>query len=274
MKSEVTLNLIMVNVVLLFLLSACASRTSSSATPTVPASHPEQEQSAATPDGNRMTSMNEQQEVRSQPIKLYPVDEGQQDGSFVEFRSKLLSSAREHDTTSILSILDPGIINSSDGERGVKAFKDQWRIDQPESKLWETLTTILLMGGSFRINEGNKEFCAPYISSQWRSVVSQLPKSVDPLDYQVITERNVAIRSEPNLTAPVVTNLSYDVVKVSEGSVFRTGQIDGATWLKVMTSDGKQGYVLDKYVRGASDYQACFRKVGTKWLMTELAARE
>jgi len=269
MNSKVTLDLIF-NVVVLCSLGACAPRTNS----LVKASHPEQEQSAATPDGDRMTSTNPQQAIQSRPLKLYPKDEGQNDGSFAEFRSKLLSSAREHDITFILSILDPGIINSSDGERGVRAFKDQWRIDQPETRLWETLTTILLMGGSFRISEGNKEFCAPYVSSQWRNVVSQLPKNADPLDYQVITEKSVAIRSDPNPTAPVVTNLSYDVVKVSEGSVFRKGQTDGATWLKVMTLDGKQGYVLDKYVRGASDYQACFRKVGEKWLMTELASRE
>lgn len=210
-------------------------------------------------------NQGELQESGGPAIKLYPIDEGPNDASFDEFRNRLLRAAREHDAAFILSILDPRIINSSDGEGGVREFKDQWKLDQPEGRLWETLTTILSMGGSFRMNSGRREFCAPYVTSQWPSVVNQLPKGADPLDYQVITGKNVAFRSEPNLTAPVLKSLSYDIVKVQSAS---------SAWLKITTLSGEQGYVLNKYIRSPTDYQACFRKISERWVMTELAARE
>jgi len=274
MQVKDNLNLKVIGLVVLFLMTACGFSPASSSNGAPPASNQEQDQAAVHRTG--MSQMNEQQQGESHfpSIKLYPLDEGQQDRSFSEFRSKLLRSVREYDTTFILSILDRGIINSSDGERGLKAFRTQWHIDQPESRLWETLTKILLMGGSFRIHDGNKEFCAPYITSQWRNVVSQLPRNADPLNYQVITDKDVSMRSGPNPTAPAVTSLSYDVVRVHSDSVFQQNQTDGTTWLKIMTFDGKQGYVLDKYVRSPTDYQACFKKVGDHWFMTELAARE
>jgi hypothetical protein len=67
-----------------------------------------------------------------------------------------------------------------------------------------------------------------------------------------------------------VTTLSYDVVKVHTES----SEVNGSGWLKITTPDGNEGYVLDQYIRSPSDYQACFEKVGQKWMMTELAARE
>jgi hypothetical protein len=125
-------------------------------------------------------------EIVGATIKLYPLDEGPKDPSFQEFRNRLLKAAREHDSALIVSILDPRVMSRSDGELGVKEFKGQWAIDQPDSSLWETLTTVLLMGGSFRVKERHREFCAPYVTSKWSGVVSRLPRAADPLDYEVI----------------------------------------------------------------------------------------
>jgi len=213
------------------------------------------------------------QEVKVKPIKLYPVDEAPDDPSFAQFRGRLLEAVSKHDSNFVLGILDPEIINSSDGERGENGFRHLWKLDEPESRLWQTLTTLLSMGGSFRENGGNREFCAPYVTSKWSTVVSQLPKGADPLDYQVIIDKNVPVRSEPVPTAPVVATLTYDVVKLSaNGSV--THSENGNSWLKISTPAGKQGFVPDDYVRSPTDYQACFKKTGSRWLMIELAARE
>lgn len=266
MQLKVSLKFIVFSLIALFPLSACESSTTSSSDQALETS---QQETQSAVDGNRMSANAQQQpEIPLQTIKLYPIDEGLRDRSFAEFRNKLLKAARGHDAAFILSILDRKIINGSDSKGGVKEFKDQWNLDQPESRLWETLTTLLSMGGSFRANEGNREFCAPYVTSEWPSIVSQLPKGADPLDYQVIIEKDVGIDSAPNTTSQVVASLSYDVVNI------QTGQIQGSTWLKIRTLDGKEGYVADKYFRGATDYQACFKRIGEKWLMTELAARE
>lgn len=211
----------------------------------------------------------------TQPIKLLPLDEADKDPSFVDFRTSLLKAAKEHDSRFVLSIVDSQIVNESDGERGIRAFKDQWKIDEPNSRLWETLTIILSMGGSFRTNEESKEFCAPYVTSEWPKVVARLPKGADPLDYEAIIDKDVPLRSEPNPTAPVVTRMTYDVVKVNTAaSTARSSETGTTVWVNITTLTGQTGYVLDKSIRGPSDYQACFRKVGRNWLMTQLAARE
>ena len=185
-----------------------------------------------------------------------------------------MKAAANHDSEFILSILDREIINRSDGERGEKEFIHLWKLKEPDSRLWETLTSALSLGGSFRDNAGTKEFCAPYVTSKWPTVVSQLTKDADPLDYQVITDKDVPLRSEPNLDASVIVTLNDDVVRVyANGSVADSKNGD-THWLKISTVSGHLGFVPQDVVRSPSDYQACFRKTGSRWLMTELASRE
>jgi hypothetical protein len=213
--------------------------------------------------------------VSAQPIKLLPTDDASQDPFFAEFRNQLLKAARNHDVNFVISILDPNVKNGSDTERGITQFKNQWQLDQRDSRLWEVLTTILAMGGSFRANDGAREFCAPYVTSKWPAVVSQLPQRADPLDYQVITDNEVAMKSQPNSSATTLAVLSYDVVKVSSASVATTPSSgNSSNWMKITTLAGQDGYVPDKYVRSATDYHACFKKVDAKWFMNELAALE
>jgi len=229
-------------------------------------------QSANTRDGQNVRHFASETRVAAQPIKLFPVDEGLKNPSFADFRDKLLTAVKNHDTEFVLSVLDRNIINGSDTEPGIKEFRTQWQLDQREGKLWETLLTILTMGGSFRAIEGNQEFCAPYVTSKWPTIVSQLPAGADPLDYQVIIAKDVAMKAEPNSTAATLGTLTYDVVKVN--SLAPTPEIKSLCWMRITTLTGQEGYVPDKYIRSATDYHACFKRVGSKWYMTELAALE
>jgi len=214
---------------------------------------------------------NETKGVAAESVKLLPVDEGSQDSSFVAFRNRLLTAVKTHDVAFVLSSLDQNIVNGSDAEHGLREFKNQWQLDLGEERLWETLATILGMGGSFRVSEGHKEFCAPYVTSKWPTVVSQLPQGADPLDYQVIIDRDVALKAEPNSNAPTAATLTYDVVRVVPAPP-KSG--NSSSWMKIATLAGQEGFVSDKYIRSATDYHACFKRVGRKWLMTELAALE
>jgi hypothetical protein len=258
----INLRLLVLCLIALVLLMACGSADSSSNQAT---RIPEPDSSR---DGRPHTPVERQHENPSLKTKLYPIDEGPRDPSFAEFRDQLVKSVQEHDAAFILSILDEEIVNTSDGKGGVHEFKDQWKLDQPGSKLWETLGTTLSMGGRFRVTEGNRKFCAPYVTTEWPTVVSQLPKGSDPLDYRVIIDKDVTMYSAPNVMSQIIAQLSYDVVNVPPS------QVAGSAWLKIKTLDGKEGYVADKYIRGATDHQACFEKRGRKWLMTEFSAKE
>lgn len=206
--------------------------------------------------------------VAAQNRKLYPVDEAAKDRSFKVFRDRLLTAARKKDKEYILSILDPKIELSFGGHSGVKDFKEMWKIDEPSSQFWDELTTILELGGGFDTIDGQKEFVAPYVTSEWPDD----PK-LDGFEYLAVIRRNVKLRAAPGLDAPVLASLSYDIVKMirTQGTP-EAVQKDGFNWLKVITDTGKQGYVADKYIRSPIDYRAYFKKIKGSWRMTVFIA--
>lgn len=205
----------------------------------------------------------------AQNRKLYPVDEAAQDRSFKVFRDKLLRAARKKDKEFILSILDPKIQLSFGGDSGISDFKKMWKLDEPDNQFWNELITVLELGGSFETVEGHREFVAPYVTSKW-------PDNQDIGDffeYVAVIGTNVRLRAEPSLNAAVVASLSYDIVKMFAPQP--TGEAvkkDGFNWVKIMTGDGKQGYLADKYIRSPVDYRAFFRKIKGSWRMTVFIA--
>lgn len=208
-----------------------------------------------------------------QPIKLLPVDESSLDPSFQEFRNQLMIAVTNRDKGFVLSVLDPKVDNGYDIEPGVKEFKRRWKLDEPETTMWDVLTGILADGGSF--NETRTEFCAPYVVSQWDKVVRQLPEGTDTLGYLAIKGKDVAVRTDPHLTAPVVATLSYDVVQyVSNSQVIDRSNPGASSWSKIKTPTGPEGFVLDIYLGSPMDYGVCFIKRKDKWVMTMLATHE
>ena len=208
-------------------------------------------------------------------IKLLPVDEGGKDASFENFRNQLLEAVRNHDTNFLAGVLDPHIANGYDIEEGTREFKQRWRVEDPQSPVWDVLSTILTGGGSFSEHNGQMEFCGPYVVSQWSNVVRQLPPGTDTLDYVAITGKDVAVRREAHSSAPIVTTLSYDVVKsIPNSQVLDQSMRDASSWIKIKTPTGQEGFVSDNYVQGPMDYGACFRRANGTWVISELAARE
>src|SRR5260370_28368308 len=83
--------------------------------------------------------------------KLYPVDEGPNDRSFLVFRSRLIDAARKRDQGFLLDHLDPHILvspfaalmpRSRTGGRGIDLFKREWHPEDPKSELWPVLIRI------------------------------------------------------------------------------------------------------------------------------------
>ncbi|HSE17217.1 MAG TPA: hypothetical protein VLB46_09185 [Pyrinomonadaceae bacterium] len=206
-------------------------------------------------------------------IKLLPVDESNLDPSFQEFRNQLINAVRNRDKVFVLTVLAQDIKNGYDIEPGVNEFRRRWRPSDPESSVWHVLTGVLAGGGSF--NNSHTQFCGPYFISQWPKVVQQLPKGTDTLDYVAITGKDVPVRRDAHVTAPVVATLSYDVVKsIPDSQILDRSTPGASSWVKVKTATGQEGFVLDSYIGGPLDYGVCFTKKNAKWMMTELAARE
>lgn len=220
-------------------------------------------------------SKNNSEKDTEQGIKLLPIDEGSEDSSFQNFRNQLLVAVRNRDKDFIMRVLQPGINNGYDIDGGIREFSKRWRPEDPESSVWDVLSTILIGGGSFNERDGEREFCGPYVISQWPNVVKQLPKGTDSLEYVAITAKDVGVRREPNLTAPIVATLSYDVVKlVPNSQILDRSKVEFSSWVKIQTPTGQEGFVSDNYIQGPMDYGACFTKTKGKWVISELAARQ
>lgn len=208
-------------------------------------------------------------------IKLSPVDEGRQDRSFERFRNSLLEAVRRNDSDFLLKVLHTKIENGYDVKSGVDEFKKRWEPQDPESPVWSVLSTALTSGGSFTKRADVSEFCGPYVVNQWPTVLQQLPRGIDSLDFVAITGDDVAVYLEPKVTAPIVTRLSYDVVRsIPNAQVTDRTNPKFSSWIKIRTPDGKEGYVPDSDVQGPMDYGTCLRQTNGKWLITKLAATE
>jgi len=199
--------------------------------------------------------------------KLYPVDEATKDPSLKDFRDKLLEAVKKRDKEFLLSVLDPTITNSFGGSGGIEEFRQKWNPGDRNSRLWPELAAILMMGGSFVHSALGTQFCAPYVYSE------SVGKGIDPYEYAPITEKNTPVHAKPDDDAPIVITLSYDIVKVIQWPRRRQRhQNDADMWVKIITPDGRLGYVSAKSIRSSISYCACFANRKGKWVMTALVA--
>jgi hypothetical protein len=193
-----------------------------------------------------------------------PVDEGKKDASFSAFREKFIAAVRRRDVKFLLDTLDRDVKGSFGGDSGIADFKRLWKLDRPNSLLWNELLTVLTNGGTFMKEPGikNKQFCAPYSFTVF-------PTDLDAFEYQMIFGNNVNLRARPDLKSETIAALSYNVVRVDyENSVADKKREGEYVWLKIETLGGKKGFVSADFVRSPIDYRGCFEKINGKWKMT------
>lgn len=198
--------------------------------------------------------------VFSQERQVLPVDEAKKDASFYSFREKLITAVKNRDTKFVLSILDKNIKNGFGGEDGIENFKKGWKIDSPDSNLWNELLTVLNNGGTFD-KRRRSSFYAPYLFTKF-------PADLDAFEYQAIFGNNVNLRSKPEINAPIVATLSYNIVKTDyQNSVKIGSDKEGYSWLKVETLGGKKGFIKAEFVRSSVDFRAGFEKKKGVWML-------
>lgn len=194
---------------------------------------------------------------------IRPVDEGTKDKSFSTFRAKLIEAVKMRDKKYLFSVLDPNIEASFGGDNGIEDFKKMWDINSSKSKLWDELLTVLSNGGGF---QDKNTFAAPYSFKSF-------PADLDAFEYQVIFGNNVNLRSKPDLSAKVISQLSYNIVKVDYQNSVSDGKSEPTyLWLKIETLGGKKGFVNAEFVRSPIDFRAIFVRKKGKWKMSAFVA--
>ncbi|CAN5866353.1 hypothetical protein BH11VER1_BH11VER1_27010 [soil metagenome] len=188
--------------------------------------------------------------------ELKPVDQASVQPDFFTFRARLQTTLARRDKEAVLAVVHKDIKNSFGGDDGVDGFKKTWNLDKPDSSLWETLATVLALGGTF---DTIGSFTAPYVFTNW-------PESVDSFDHMVVTGSGVRVRSEPNNTAPSLATLSFAIVECLPDND------PTKPWVSIRLPGGKTGYIDRRYVRSPIDYRASFAKIDGRWQMTVLLA--
>jgi hypothetical protein len=138
--------------------------------------------------------------VDAQTKKILPVDEAASDPVFFAFRARLLLALQQRDVQFLYGIVAPDIRNSFGGDDGFDEFKANWKPEDPNSKLWQTLTEVLVLGGQFmaptRPHEGSKMFVAPYVFT--------VETGADPFENWVVVGDAVRVRERPDVASPVL----------------------------------------------------------------------
>ncbi|MBI3473870.1 MAG: hypothetical protein HY013_21145 [Candidatus Solibacter usitatus] len=107
-------------------------------------------------------------------------------------------------------------------QTGADSFLRNWEPDSSSTKLWSTLESVLLLGGSFDTLEGRRIFCAPYIYSRFSPDISGV------FEHAVIVGKGVKLRSGPSMSAAVLAELAYDILEIEPD-----GQASGSNpWVK------------------------------------------
>jgi hypothetical protein len=93
----------------------------------------------------------------------------------------------------------------------------------------------------------------------WQSV------NLDGFEYSAVIGADVNVRSEPSLTAPVISTMSYQTFRKVRGLSFEE-------WVPVHLTDGGTGYINRQYVRSPISYRAMFERTDGRWELTAFIA--
>ncbi len=193
--------------------------------------------------------------------RLLPRDEANE--SFRRFRTELVEALGRRDTTYLLSILAPEIRNSFGDNFGIDGFRDMWRIGDPDSPIWATLTRALELGGGHR---SDTVFTAPYVYAFW-------PDTLDGFTYAAVIGSNVPVHSTPDSAAAVLGTASHSILEVKEWRE-PDGQRGGPGlgWAQVVLLGGARGWVRGRDIYSPTGWRGIFARRGDRWLLTVFVA--
>jgi hypothetical protein len=197
-----------------------------------------------------------------QGARLPPHDEAARQPAFFSFRARLITSIARRDTAGLLAAVAPEIRNTFGDDNGIEAFRRLWRLDTPDSKLWEELAAVLALGGTF---DGDSRFAAPYVFSRW-------PSQYDAFEYLAVVGSSVRVRAEPSSTAPVVATTSFEVMQRARKTPRLLTPEESERWEAVRLDDGRVGYMAKEFLRSPIGYRAIFSRRGSAWVMTSFIA--
>jgi hypothetical protein len=171
-----------------------------------------------------------------------PRDEALQDQTLVAFRAKLRKAVARRDAVGVLAVTDPQIRTSFGPDDGLEFFKRD--LANPRSDVSDELAAVLALGGQF---ETPDTFAAPFSIG-----------CGEPGEEVVVVGRDVHVRSHPQAGAPILSTVSFAILRMNDGPSSRN-------WQPVQLPDGRRGFIAARFVRSPIGYRAYFTKVDGVW---------
>ncbi len=209
--------------------------------------------------------------------KLYPVDEAPREPSLVAFRQNLLGVIQRRDVDALVAALSPTIKLGFSGESGRDKFRERWGLNsEPKtSDVWRVMYEVLQGGGVWQDDgKGGRSFSAPYVFATFNGT--------DAFTQSVIIGNGVNVRAKPSTSAAILSQLSYQVVDLPAAPTrdpaptgaappTRIGTYDYG-WTEVKLSDGRRGFVSDKFVYSPIGYRINIEREDGRWAVTNIAS--
>jgi hypothetical protein len=187
--------------------------------------------------------------------RLLPIDDSHRNHEFRGFVRKLQAAAAKQDVKGLRKLLDDDVISGTEGKKDLKGwteFRKRWQPDDPRSDVWDVLAKMCDLGF---VGLHPEMFVSPYVA--WK-----FPRDVDPRGAWVVTRSSVPLRAAPDREGRVTATLEFDIVREAGAAP--------ATWRRVRTNDGKEGFVLAQHLLSPNTPRGQFARKQGRWLIVAL----
>ena len=191
-------------------------------------------------------------------LRVMPIDEAAKVPDFFAFRAQLQNAVARHDAKVVLSHVHPELMMGFGAEQGLADFVARWKPNDAQTTLWDTMSTILALGGGFTADGG---FIAPYPSARWPAKAG--------IASVVALGASVPVYAAPDKRATAVGKLNFEAVaRAPSENPKRVPR----GWTAIRWPTQKIAYVESQLVRSPVDYSITFQKMGGRWQITAFSA--
>jgi hypothetical protein len=196
--------------------------------------------------------------AQAAPAKQYPPkDECLSIDGYFDLRQNFEGIVKRRDAKAFLAMVSPAISWTFGGGEGKDAFAKEWKLETGKaSPIWAELDKIVRLGC---FSQGTDNPTMPHLFGQ------------DPGDAArvaaLVVGPAVNLRAQPSTTSASLRKINWEVVNTIEDS-------KDELWSKVLTADGKTGYIRNDYLRLFHDYRIGFERKDKGWTITFFIAGE
>ena len=187
---------------------------------------------------------------------LAPRDECDAIPGLGQLQAQLKRAAQLRDTEQLLMLVDEDVKLDFGGGSGHAELRD--RLTAPDYALWDELDRALALGCGVSVSANGDGYAA----WPWYFAKDLIP--LDPYEATIVTGSGVRLRSGPSLDAPIIGKVSWDYVRRPEFS--------DAEFARVITRNGREGYIAQTYLRSLVGYRLVASMVDGEWTITAFIA--